>query len=121
MDSKGGRIEITINGRVYSGRGEATIKPARATRTNGANMDGTGFSYVEPKLASASLSFDRGIDLKWDESMMLQSLDVTFVETDAGNRQHFFSRARWAGEPEINTSTGEVTGLTIETDSYQVH
>lgn len=118
MDTKGGRFTLEINGRVFSGRGEATIKPARATRTNGANMDGTGYSTVEPKLASLGLTFDRGIGLRWDDAMMLQEVNVTFVETDT-SRTHLFTRANWSGEPEINSANGEVSGLTLETASYQ--
>lgn len=117
MDTKGGRFELTINGRTYSGRGKATIKPARAVRENGVNQDGTGYSTVKPMLASLDLSFDRGVGLKWDEAMMLQEIDVTFKETDAGVT-HLFTDANWAGEPEIDSENGEVSGLKIETDKY---
>lgn len=118
MDTKGGRFTLDINGRTYSGRGEAKIKPARAVRENGVNMDGSGYSTVQPKLAALELSFDRGIGLVWDESMLLQSINVTFVETDSG-RTHLYTNANWSGEPEINTKDGEVSGLKIETDKYQ--
>jgi len=118
MDTKGGRFTLDINGRTVSGRGAAKIKPARAVPTNGVNMDGTGYSTVEPKLASLELTFDRGVGLRWDETMLLERINVTFVEDDAGVT-HLYTRGRWAGEPEIDSQTGEVSGLTIETDSYQ--
>ncbi|MGU3539981.1 phage tail tube protein [Methylobacterium sp. A54F] len=117
MDTKGGRFTLDMNGRTYSGRGKASISPARATRENGVNMDGTGYSNVKPKLASLDLTFDRGVGLKWDEAMMLDELNVTFVETDA-RVTHLFTNANWSGDPSIDTETGEVSGLKIESDKY---
>jgi hypothetical protein len=119
MDTKGGRFTLEINGRVVSGRGEATIRPARAVRENGANMDGSGYSTVRPQLAGLELTFDRGVGLLWDEAMMLSEVNVTFVEDDVG-RTHYFTNARWSGEPSINSASGEVSGLTVQSDSYQV-
>jgi hypothetical protein len=118
LDNKGGRFTLDINGRRFSGRGEAKIKPARAVRENGVNQDGTGYGTVQPKLASLELTFDRGVGLVWDEAMMLQSVNATFVEDDAG-RTHLYTNANWSGEPEINTKDGEVSGLKIESDRYQ--
>lgn len=119
MDTKGGRFTLEINGRSFSGRGEAKIKPARAVPEVGVNMDSTAYRTVKPTLAGLDLSFDRGVGLLWTEDMMLQSINVTFVEKDAG-RTHLYTNASWSGEPEINTATGEVTGLSIQTDRYQV-
>ncbi|KQP11157.1 hypothetical protein ASF28_08930 [Methylobacterium sp. Leaf99] len=118
MDTKGGRFTLDINGRTYSGRGKATIMPARAVRENDVNSDGTGYSTVKPKLAKLDLSFDRGIGLRWDEAMMLEELNVTFIETDV-RITHLFTRANWSGEPSIDSESGEVSGLSIETDKYQ--
>lgn len=118
MDTKGGRFTLDINGRTFSGRGKAGIVAARAVRENGVNMDGTGYSTVKPRLASMDLTFDRGVGLKWDEAMMLQELNVTFVETDV-KVTHLFTNANWSGEPSIDSETGEVSGLKIESDKYQ--
>ena len=118
MQTKGGRFTLEINGRTYSGRGTATIMPARAVRENGVNMDSTGWSSVQPKLASLDLTFDRGVGLQWDEEMMLSELNVTFVETDA-KVQHLYTNANWSGEPSINSDNGEVSGLKIESATYQ--
>ena len=111
--NKGGRFTLDIDGKRYSGRGKATISPAAATRENGTNMDGTKWSSVKPKLVSLDLTFDRGVGLKWDEDMMLDDLNVTFVETDA-KVTHLFTDASWSGEPSIDTENGEVSGLKIE-------
>jgi len=118
----GGRFTVDLNGRRYKGRGKATISPAAATRENGANMDGSMFSNVKPKLVSLELTFDRGVGLTWDEGDMLEDLNVTFVETDA-KRTHLFTDAAFSGEPSIDSESGEVSGLKIETagSNYQVN
>ncbi len=111
--NKGGRFTIDINGQRYSGRGKATIGPAAATRENIANADGTKSSMVKPRLVSLDLTFDRGVGLKWDESLMLLDMNVTFNEIDV-KRQHLFTDASFSGEPSIDTDSGEVSGLKIE-------
>ena len=118
MDTKGGRFTLKINGQTVSGRGAAKIMPSRVSIENGANSDGTGYSTVKPMLAGLDLSFDRNVGLKWDEAMILQEITVTFTETDA-KRTHLYTNANWAGDPTIDSASGEVTGLKIETDSYQ--
>jgi cytochrome bd-type quinol oxidase subunit 1 len=45
---------------------------------------------------------------------------VTFQEIDT-KRTHLFTRASFVGEgAAINTATGEVTGISIASDSYQL-
>ena len=77
---------------------------------------------VAPKLVGIDLSFDRGIGLNWDSTMILQSVDVTFVETDFG-KTHMFTSASWDGDPTIDSATGEVTGLKLMTSerNYQTY
>lgn len=121
MDTKGGRFTLEINGRTFTGRGAAKINPSTVALENGANQDGSGYSTIKPKLASLDLSFDRGRSaaVKWDAAFMLARVNVTFVESDVGVT-HLFTNGRWSGEgAEIDSSTGEVTGIKIETDSYQ--
>ena len=121
MDTKGGRYTVNINGQRYSGRGKATIKPARATPKAEPNRDGTGYRTVEAKLASLELSFDRGPGdqrIPWDETMLLTDVDVTFAEYDTGVT-HYFTSASWNGEPSLDTDNGEVTGMSVMSDSYR--
>ena len=120
--NKGGRFTIDINGQRYSGRGKATVIAAAATRENVANNDGTKSSMVKARLPSLELTFDRGVGLKWDEALMLQDLNVTFVETDA-KRTHLFTDASFSGEPSLDTDSGEISGLKIECAgaNYQVN
>src|ERR1700753_1869400 len=118
MDTKGGRFTLDINGISYSGRGKATIKPSRVSLTNGANMDGTGYSTVKPVLAELDLTFDRGVGLVWDETLLLQRLNVTFSEDDYG-QTHLYTGAAFEGEPSIDSESGEGSGLKICRDKYQ--
>jgi hypothetical protein len=121
MDNKGGRVSIEINGVNYSPR-EASVKvsPSVVELENGANGDGSGYSTVKAKLASAEITFDRGkpSDIKWTSDMVLASINATIVELDT-TVIHLFTGARWSGAPELDLSTGEVSGLKIETDTYQ--
>lgn len=111
MDFKGGRYALEINGQVFAGRGKASIDSSGVSLDNGSNMDSTMFTTVKPELISLDLTIDRrDQSTKWDTAMMLQSLSVTFAETDAGVT-HVMSSARWQGKPTLDTSTGEITGL----------
>lgn len=118
MDTKGGRYTITIGGTRYSGRGKASVRPARATPKADANRDGTGFRTVEAKLASIALTFDRGNGIPWDETMLLSDVDVSFKEDDVGVT-HYLTKSSWVGEPEIDTDSGEVSGMSLASDQYQ--
>lgn len=118
MQTTGGRFTAEINGRTFKGRGKATIESSTVEVNAEANQDGSGFVTVKPKLASCELSFDRGVGLKWDAAMLLQSINLTFVETDA-KVTHLFTDASWVGTPSIDTETGEVSGLSIKSDKYQ--
>lgn len=117
MDTKGGRVAITINGQTFSGRGAAKIMPNRVTLKNAANTNGSGYTTVEAKLAGMEVSFDRGIGLVWDEVMTLQKVDVTFREIDT-SVVHYFTGCSWDGDPTLDTATGEVTGLKVMSDKY---
>lgn len=121
MDTKGGRYSIRCNGQRFSGRGKASIKPARATPKADPNRDGSSYRTVEAKLSTVAMSLDRGSkadNFKWDEAMLLKDVDVTFIEDDAG-RTHYFTAGSWVGEPEIDTDTGEVTGMSVASDQYR--
>ena len=117
MDTKGGRAAITINGQTFSGRGAGKVMPSRVSLKNDANTDGTGYTTVAAKLAGIDVTFDRGIGLVWDETMLLQQVDVTWKEVDTGVT-HYFTAGRWDGDPTIDTATGEVSGLKVMSDKY---
>ena len=114
MDTKGGRFSLTMNGKTFSGRGAAKLMLSGAAPATGVNSDGTAYRTVAAKLVGIDLSFDRGVGLKWDSKMLLQDMDVTFVETDAGNT-HLFTKSSFDGDPTIDSASGEVTGLKLMT------
>lgn len=116
MNTKGGRASITMNGQTFSGRGAGKIMPSRVSLKSDANTDGSGYTTIAAKLAGLDVSFDRGIFI-WDDSMLLQQVDVTWKEIDTG-KVHLFTAARWDGDPTLDTATGEVTGMKILTDKY---
>ena len=120
MDTKGGRFSLTCSGQVVSGRGAAKIMLSAVSVKTDVNSDGTGYKTVSPKLVGLDLSFDRGVGLNWDSTMMLADVDVTFVETDFGVT-HMFTSASYDGDPTIDSATGEVTGVKIMTSesNYQ--
>ena len=111
MDWKGGRYTLEINGSVFSGRGQAKIDTSGVSIDNKANMDGSMYSTVTPELISLDLTIDRRDQAtKWDSSMMLRGISVTFQETDAGVT-HVLAQAKWQGKPTLDTATGEISGL----------
>lgn len=115
----GGRTRVTINGQTYSCRSAPNIRPARLQNSSYTNHDGSVSFGTMPKPAAAEFSFDvgpAGLD-RFNESLMTGFLSITILEIDRGVL-HQFTNSRMIGEPSINTETGEVSGLSIETDSY---
>lgn len=127
MNKTGGRISMQIDGVNYSARGEVKIMPSTVSLENGVNRDGSGYSTVKPELARAECTFDpragatneNGAPLIYSESLLLASVNATIVELNTGTT-HLLTGASFSGKPEIDTSTGEVSGLALETDRYQV-
>lgn len=114
MDTKGGRFSMSINGQTYSGRGAAKIMSSGVSTKTGVNQDGTAYRTVEAKLVGIDVTFDRGIGLKWDSTMLLADVDLTFVETDIGLTRMYTSGG-FDGDPTIDSATGEVSGVKVMT------
>lgn len=115
----GGRTRVTINGQTYSCRTAPNIRPARMQNQSYTNHDGSVTFGTMPQPAAAEFSFDvgpAGVD-KFNETLMMGFHAITILEVDRGVL-HQFTNARIIGEPSINTETGEVSGLSIQTDSY---
>ena len=53
MHTSGGRVSITINGVVYSARGEIKLGGSRLSAQVGTNQDGTLYKTVTPKPITA--------------------------------------------------------------------
>lgn len=124
MHTSGGRVSVTINGNNYSARGTITLAPSNMTTAQAVNQDGSLYRTVAAKARTAELTFDRFVNvdgdlLVWDETI-LQAVNfgVTFIEQDT-NRTHLISGAFFVGDPQMDTSTGEVSGLSIAGDAYK--
>jgi len=124
MHTSGGRVSTVIGGVAYSARGVITLNPSNINVTAGANQDGSLYRTVAPKARTAEITFDRFVDnegqpLKWAENILEQvGLGITFVEQDGG-LTHILSGGFFTGEPTMDTSTGEVSGLGLAADSYK--
>jgi len=121
MHQAGGRITITLGGRRFSPRGRATISGSGLAHSTNVNHDGSVSRSTMAKAVRVELTFDRGAGGSgferpwWDSEFMRPFYRVTISETDAGVR-HVFTNASTIGEPILDTETGEISGLSIETD-----
>lgn len=124
MHTCGGRVSVTINGTNYSARGVIKIAASNMSAQSGVNQDGSLYRTVAPKARTAELTFDRfvsidGDPIVWDETVLqATNFGCTFVEQDTG-RTHLISGAFFVGDPQMDTSTGEVDGLSIAGDAYK--
>lgn len=120
----GGRVSTVIGGQAYSARGVITLAVSNISVSSGVNQDATLYRTVAPKARKAELTFDRFVNvngelLRWDETLMLlTNLPVTFVEDDTGVT-HLLTGGFFEGDPQHDTSTGEVSGLSLAADSYK--
>jgi hypothetical protein len=125
MHISGGRVAITVNGVVYRARGEVHINTAKLSGSVGTNQDGSIYKTMTPKPVSMECSFDRLIDaggrrMKWDADMLLaNNIGITVVEMDT-KRTHLITNATFVGEPVENLTTGEVTGVSMAGETYEV-
>ena len=124
MHTSGGRVSTVIGGVAYSARGVITLNPSNMNVSAGANQDGSVYRTVAPKVRTAEITFDRFVDddgqpLKWAENIMSQvNLGITFVEQDGG-LTHILSGGFFTGEPTMDLSTGEVSGLALAAENYK--
>lgn len=124
MHTSGGRVSVTINGNNYSARGVIKLMPSNISVSAGVNQDGSLYRTVTPKARTAEITFDRFVDISgealiWDERVLSAvNFGCTFVEQDT-NRMHLLSGAFFTGDPNMDTSTGEIDGIGIAADSYK--
>ena len=117
MNTKGGMITIDFGSQRVSARGKVSISGNKVMTEAGVHMDGTGFTTVKPKLASADIGeIDRGIDIT--DEMLLSQINVTIFEIHTGVT-HLFTNARLTGETGLDLEAGSVSGLKVESDQYQ--
>lgn len=123
MHTSGGRVSTVIGGVAYSARGVIKLAVSNMSVTSGVNQDGSLYRNVAPKARTAEITFDRFVDqggqpMRWAENIMqLTNLGITFIEQDTGVT-HLLSGGFFVGDPQEDTSTGEVDGLSLAADSY---
>ena len=108
-----GRWFMTVDGKRYEGMGELTLLPGAVERTAETTASGEMVVTQKPKLVRARLDFANKCDA--DPRNLYEAwcrVNAVFVEQDRGIR-HLFSKAQVVGSPELNTSTGILTGIEI--------
>lgn len=112
----GGNIRVKLSdGTVFVLRGTFNVMASRRSVEAVTNQDGSVDRTATPMAARAEVTLaDRGGNY---ETLMKARADYTFIEDDNGVT-HYFTNAFLSGEPSVNRLTGEVTGLTVNSDRY---
>lgn len=118
MHIAGGRVSLTINGQQYTARGEVSISPSNVETDVIVNQNGRIARVVKPVARTAEMTFDR-LGLRWDEGILGAKVVMSVQEQDTG-KVHLFTEAAFVGKPTINTANGEVTGLSLAAEKYEV-
>jgi hypothetical protein len=109
----GGEYYLKARGLTYEGIGDLTLLTAPIEKTANATANGGMYTTHKAKLVTAKVTFANRCKA---DPMKLHSencpIDVVFVEKSRGIR-HLFTQAVIVGNPEINASTGEVSGIEI--------
>lgn len=113
----GGRIDVTIDGRLYQMAGEikaqeANIEPEAVTNTNGS----IGRS-VKPVPYEVDVTFRQMAGLSIQD-LMSRTFDFSAYERDLG-KWIIMTGAFITGKPSRNTINGEISGLKIVSDQWR--
>jgi hypothetical protein len=116
----GGEIYIVVGDQRFEAMGDVTITPASVEREANASSGGRLVVTETARPARATITFANLCDA--DPVAIFNArchVDVTVIEKSRGFR-HLFTKSAVVGTPEINLSTGEVSGIEIATDNYTV-
>jgi hypothetical protein len=113
----GGRVTFTFGGQPFT-LAEAAVKlsPALYDVSAKANQDGTAAYEAKPELVGADMTFRNAAAIDWTKVNM-QTGNATIVE-DTNGRTHMFTGTRLIGKPDVDVSTGDVTGLKLAGGTY---
>lgn len=114
----GGKITVTgSTGYRLSLRGTITITGAHQSNDVVTNQDGRADRIITPDAPGAEIVFaDDG--LNYDEMLNADRHNITIVEEKTGVT-HMFTSAFWTGKPSANRINGELSQLSIRSDSYR--
>lgn len=108
--ASGGRVKVAINGVVLPVR-SVSIIPMGMDRSAQANQDGSIYTIVKPIPPEINMKLSDGCGL--DLSMLyLCEVNVT-VELIDVRRVYLMTRGKIVGKFELNTETGEISGVKI--------
>jgi hypothetical protein len=120
----GGEVYIFANftqsggSEYYEALGDVRIQPARIERTAGSSSAGRIWVTEAARPIRAIMSFVNRCDQNPVRLYCERCLvDITVVEKSRGFF-HSFTQSLIVGAPEINLSTGEISGIEIVTDDY---
>lgn len=116
-NNAGGRVRITANGKVWKARSSVTITPVNYERAGGSNQDGSMYVTTKPMPYEGDVTLSDGCGARI-EDVMGCPLDVTIECIDI-RRIYYFTNAVVVGRPQINTETGEIRGLKINSDQLR--
>ena len=108
-DASGGRVSITMNGRTITSRGGIRIMPDNVETSEQANDDGSFSIQSRSAVPSAEFTLIDKCDLDLDE-LKRCGANITFDLIDM-RRKWLFTNSRVVGRANINTDTGEISGL----------
>jgi len=113
----GGKCYLTFSdGKKLSLRAAFKLMGSRYKNDAITNQDGSVSRTVELVPYRAEIEFeDKGINL--DDVMLATRLDITGIEEWTGVT-HLWTDAFMVGEPNTDRASGNITGLTIHTDTY---
>lgn len=117
----GGLVVIEKGDIRWEATGDVTIQPSTTEREAAATAGGV--VYVTERAVPATFAMDL-LNLPDDRSPMALfdercDLNITVFEKSRGIR-HLFTDASIIGRPEVNLSTGVVSGISGVTDQYSV-
>lgn len=114
----GGRVDITLNGVRYNPVADVEVEGAGIEAEAVTNQNGSVGRSVKPKPFKVKIKYRdmKGLSL---EALMAESFDFTMIEIDT-KRTIILTDAFHEGTPNRNTVSGEIDGLTVVSDRYQV-
>lgn len=114
----GGRVEIRIGGEIYNPVAEVKIDPTNIEPDVVDNQDGTIGRSVKSSHFAVEMSIRdaKGLDIN---RLLVESFDLSCVERDM-NRSILMTNAFVVGKLSRNTVNGEISGVKIVSDQYQV-
>jgi len=115
----GGRVAIQLNNRWFHPVADVEVEGSGIEPESVTNQDGSIGRSVKPKPYRVKLTIRDAKGLDVDALMETPGFDCTVQERDM-KRTVYLTNAFAVGTPSRNTTNGEISGITIESDQYKV-